>query len=149
MTDRESSILGVLGGPGRPGNLPKRWGAAQTPKIDDFRSVEKSCVKNPREIALELASGADFLCKLMCGAGPVDLRGYPAAWGRPDPQNRRFPVGQKIISKTQVYVLGGPEIVDADGSSIQPSELGDSHGLEQETSTATIRVHSAVARRGV
>ena len=49
------SDFGGLGGPGRPGNLPKRWGAkpptfmegfpaagaAQTPKIDDFRSAKK------------------------------------------------------------------------------------------------------------
>ena len=30
-------------------------------------------------MALELVSGADFLCKLMCGAGPVDLRESPGA----------------------------------------------------------------------
>ena len=29
-------------------------------------------------MAFELVSGADFLCKLMCGAGPVDLGGSPA-----------------------------------------------------------------------
>ena len=63
------------------GEGPSFWkvsrppGAAQTPKIDDFRSVKKSCIKTPREMALELVSGADFLCKLMCGVGPVDLRG--------------------------------------------------------------------------
>ena len=50
-------------------------GAAQTPQIDDFRLVKKSYIKNPREMALEMVCGADFLCKLMCGAGPVDLRG--------------------------------------------------------------------------
>jgi len=60
-----------LGGPGWPGNLPKRWGASP----------------------------------------PTFLEGFPAARGRPDPQNRRFRVGQKIrYLKTQVYVggLGGP-----------------------------------------
>ena len=35
----------------------------------------KKTLLNPRETALELVSGADFLCKLMRGAGPVDLRG--------------------------------------------------------------------------
>ena len=49
------------------------------PKIDDLRLVKKSYVRNPHEMALELVSGADFWCKLMCGAGPVDLRGCPAA----------------------------------------------------------------------
>ena len=48
--------VGGLGGPGRPGNLPKRWGARP----------------------------------------PAFLEGFPAARGRPDPQSRRFPVGQKI-----------------------------------------------------
>jgi len=28
LTDRRSSILGGLGGPGRPGSLPKRWGVS-------------------------------------------------------------------------------------------------------------------------
>ena len=41
-------------------------------------------------MALELVSGADFLCKLMCGAGPVDLRGSRVPRGRPDPENDRF-----------------------------------------------------------
>ena len=36
-------------------------------------------------MALELVSGADFLCKLLCGAGPVDLRGSRGPQGRPDP----------------------------------------------------------------
>ena len=30
-----------------------------------------------REMVLELVSGAGFSCKLMCGAGPVDLGGVP------------------------------------------------------------------------
>ena len=55
-------------------------------KIDDLRSVTKPCIKNPREMALELVSGADFLCNLMCGAGPVDLRGSRGRFRRPDPQ---------------------------------------------------------------
>jgi len=46
--------FGGLGGPGRPGDLPKRWGAsvsrlpgaAQTPQIDDLRSVKKSYIRN-------------------------------------------------------------------------------------------------------
>ena len=46
--------FGGLGGPGRPGNLPKRWGASP----------------------------------------PTFLEGFPAARGRPDLQNRRFPVGR-------------------------------------------------------
>jgi len=51
---------GGLGGPGRPGNLPKRWGAkpptfleglpaaraAQTSKIDDFLSAKIPYIKN-------------------------------------------------------------------------------------------------------
>ena len=48
-----------------PGDL-RGPGAAQTPKIDDCRSVKKSYIKNHREMALELVSGADFSCKSMC-----------------------------------------------------------------------------------
>ena len=35
-------------------------------------------------------SGADFLCKLMCGAVPVNLRGFQGPRDRPDPENDRF-----------------------------------------------------------
>ena len=56
LTDRKSSIWGVLAAPGGRETLQKGWGrspppfwkvsrppgAAQTPKIDDFRSVKKS-----------------------------------------------------------------------------------------------------------
>jgi len=51
--------FGGLAGPGRPGNLPKRWGAKsptflegrppgapQGLKIDDLRSVKKSYIEN-------------------------------------------------------------------------------------------------------
>ena len=111
-------VWAALGGPGRPGNLPQRWGAKpptfvegspacpgppRPRKIDDLRSVKNSYIKYPREMALELVSGAAFLCKLMCGVCPVDLRGSAAARGRPDPKNLRFPVGQTIITKTQVF----------------------------------------------
>jgi len=41
-------------------------------------------------MALELISRLDFMCKLMCGAGPVDLRGSRWPRGRPDPENDRF-----------------------------------------------------------
>ena len=62
LTDRKSSILGVWAPPGGRENLPKGgrgrsplsfWkvsrppGAAQTPKIDDLRSVKKSYTKSP------------------------------------------------------------------------------------------------------
>ena len=68
-------------------------GSAQTPKNDRFskESLTPHPLKfhthpaythlgfseeeNRREMALELASGADFLCKLMSGGRPVDLRG--------------------------------------------------------------------------
>ena len=33
LTGRKSAILGGLGGPGRPGDLPKRWGGEErTPR---------------------------------------------------------------------------------------------------------------------
>ena len=47
------------------------------------------------EMALEVVSGADFSCKLMCGAGPVDLRGSRGPRGRPDPENDRFSAKSK------------------------------------------------------
>ena len=52
-------------------------------------------LSNRREMALELVSGADFLCKLMSGAGPVDLRGSRGPRGRPDPENDRFSTKSK------------------------------------------------------
>ena len=56
----------------------------------------------------ELVSGADFLCKLMCGAGPVDLRGVPGAisatqtpkvgdFGSPDTKNQ--PADPEVLLK--------------------------------------------------
>jgi len=99
LADRKWSILGVWAAPGgretfqNGGGLrpPPFWkvsrppGAAQSPEIDDFRSVKKSYIKNHREVALELVSGADLLSKLMCGAGPVDLRGSRGRFRPPRP----------------------------------------------------------------
>ena len=36
FTGRTSSIFGGLGGPGRPGNLPKRWGASAPTFLEGF-----------------------------------------------------------------------------------------------------------------
>ena len=44
-------------------------------------------LQGPREMALEVVPGADFLRNLMCGAGTVDLRGSP---GPPRPRKRRI-----------------------------------------------------------
>ncbi len=55
-------------------------GAAQTPKIDDFRPAQKSCIKNP---------------SVWNGAHGFKL--VSRARGRPDPENRRFPAGPKIM----------------------------------------------------
>ena len=66
-------------------------------------------------MALELVSGADFLCKLMCGAGLVDLRGSPAARG-PDHQNRRSP-GGKNLSIKDAPILGVNEVPEMHGIS--------------------------------
>jgi len=81
---------------------PPHWmvskppGAAQTPKPTDFQPNPKPPPSaKPRDMALELVSGADFLCKLMCGAGPVDLRGSRGPRGRPDPENDRFSAKSK------------------------------------------------------
>ena len=49
--------------PGRAG-LNDGRGTTEVPKM-----------QNGHETALELVSGADFWCKLMCGAGPGDLGG--------------------------------------------------------------------------
>jgi len=57
-------------------------------------------------MALDLVSGADLLCKLMCEAGPVDPRGSRGPRGRPDPQNRRSPVGQKGAHIKAKQLLG-------------------------------------------
>ena len=55
--------------------LKDPWGRPN-PENDRFSAKSKTPpLLNSREMTLELASGADFLCKLMCGAGPVDLRG--------------------------------------------------------------------------
>ena len=80
LTDRESSILGVWAAPGPPfWTVSWQPGAACTSQSDDFRSVRNSYIKDPREMALELVFGTDFSCKLLCGAGPVDLKGSRGA----------------------------------------------------------------------
>jgi len=58
-----------------------------------------------REIALELVCGADFSCKLMCGAGPGDLGGSGGRF-RPEIQakpGRRSPA--RLPSGTQAEKL--------------------------------------------
>ena len=47
------------------------------PGVDFGRKIQGSPAgfSLRHEIALEFVSGADFSCKLMCGAGPGDLRG--------------------------------------------------------------------------
>ena len=59
--------FGGLGGPGRPGTLPRRWGASP----------------------------------------PIFVGRFPAAGGRPNPQNQRSPVGQKIMYEKPRCVLQG------------------------------------------
>jgi len=86
-----------LGGPGRPGNLPKRW------------------VASP----------------------PTFLEGVPAARGRLDPENRRSPVGQKIIHSK-------PRCV------VQPSQWQpiDRRRTNQEGSLAVLSASGPRARPG-
>jgi len=55
-----------------------------------FNQIQKPRLLNPFKIALEMVSGADVLCKLMHGAGPVILRGSRGARGRQDPENDPF-----------------------------------------------------------
>ena len=82
LADRKSSSWGVWAAPGgrdtfqKAGGLrpPLFWkvsrppGAAQTPKIDDFRSVKKSDIKNPGVIR--------YLTAAHCSTGPT--RASPA-----------------------------------------------------------------------
>jgi len=71
---REAGPVDLRGSPAARGPRPPT-----PPKIDDLRLVKKSYIENHQETALDLASRADFWCKFICGAGPVDLRGCPAA----------------------------------------------------------------------
>ena len=50
-------------------------------------------------MALELASGADFLCKLMRGAGPVDLRGSRGPGAAQTPKIGDFQSAKKSYIK--------------------------------------------------
>ena len=83
------------------------WAARGRPEPQNDRFSIKSLnhpLRNPREMALELVSGADFLSKLMCGAGPVDLRVSRAPRGRPE--NRKSTISGRPKNhtlKTQVY----------------------------------------------
>ena len=76
LTDRKSSIFGGLGGPGQPGNPPRRWGGEaphlfgrfpgrpgppRGPKIDDFRSVKKSYITN---------TGVEVKSRFLVDCGP-------------------------------------------------------------------------------
>ena len=64
----------------------------------------KPPLRNPHDMALELVSGADFLCTLLCRAGPVDLRGFRGSRGRPDPENDRFSAKSKtLLCKTPIW----------------------------------------------
>ena len=65
-----------------------------------FNQIQNPPLLNSREIALELVSGADFLCKLMSGAGPADLRGVPGAPG--PPRHRKRPIFSQIQSPHQL-----------------------------------------------
>ena len=75
--------IDVRGGRGRSeGGVPGAPGPPGPRKRPIFSQIPNTPLLNPREIALELVSGADFSCKSMCGAGPVDLRGSrgPRGW---------------------------------------------------------------------
>ena len=77
-------------------NLGRRGPGDPEPQNDRFstKSLNHTLLQSLRN-ALELVSGADFLCTLMCGAGPVDLRGSRVPRGRPDPENDRFSAKSK------------------------------------------------------
>ena len=120
--------MGFLAAPGGRETLQKGGGlrsppfwkvsrppqAAQTPKIDDLRSVKKSygCVSKvppprpkihtsqiPREMALELVSGADFWCKLMSWGAPGRSKGVPASISGLKPRR----TGPKILMLTHFF----------------------------------------------
>ena len=106
--------FGGLGGPGRPGYLPKRWGtspphlfgrfpgrpAAQTPKIDDFRSVQKLYIRNP---AVSLRNQRPSLHK-----GPqkwqVELGTRPGRLGNPPRRPRPARCAPKFSHADQILV---------------------------------------------
>ena len=89
--------IDVRGGPGRSKGVPGTPGPPRPRKRQIFSQIQNAPLLNPREMALELVSGADFLCKLMCGAGPDDLRGSRGPRGRPDPENDRLSAKSKIL----------------------------------------------------
>ena len=98
--------IDVRGGPGRSKGVP---GSPESPgprKRPIFSQIQNPPLLNTREMALELVSGADFMCKLMCGAGPVDLRGSRRSRGRPDPQKSTISGRLKNhIFETQVLIV--------------------------------------------
>ena len=69
----------------------------------------KWCIilSNRREMALELVAGADFLCKWMCGAGPVDLRGpgCPGAAQTPKIDDFRSSFWTSVVHNFVLHLL--------------------------------------------
>ena len=91
-------MKGFLGRPGPP----------RTPKCPIAHQITKHPpLPNPHKIALELVSEADFWCKLISGAGPVDLGVSRGPRGRPDPPKLSIS-GRSTnhILKTQVKIFG-------------------------------------------
>ena len=63
-----------------------------------YKKKQKSHIKNPRGVALEIISGADFILQIHVRGGPGRSKGVPGATSvAQTPKNRGFPVGQKII----------------------------------------------------
>ncbi len=110
------------GGPGGPKNNSRKWGvrpppsgmvfgaagAAQTPKIDDFRPAQNHVLKNQVDVggrAIKCFGNAvnqsheSFWARWARsiekrGASPPPfVKGTGHDWGRLDPPSRRFPVG--------------------------------------------------------
>ena len=107
-------------------------------------------------MALELVSGADFLWKLMCGAGPVDLRGSRLPRGRPDPENDRFSAKSKTpfpwvpegslagdlgCHEMALELVSGADFCCKLMSRGSPSDLGESRGRFPQDEVPTNQAH--------
>jgi len=115
-----------LGGPGGPG-------AAQTTNIEDLRSPKVPYPPHPprflriHEIGLDLASGADFCCKLVCGAGPGFLQvAEPTPLGFEEAMQVLSIRPDKEHSRAVVPVTNAPPSHEVDG--LDGEADGDEHG---------------------
>ena len=113
-----SGLFWPLRGQKRPGRTnagkPGRRSPARLPSSTQFASMKSRSrgvclaprIFGCRETALELVSGADFSCTLMCGAGPGDLGVPGIGFGRKSKENRAENLQPNCFQVPRLKIFG-------------------------------------------